>query len=55
MTRKPSPVRVDTVNPEWSTEHFAKAKPAGEVLVRLFGRVQAKEMLKPKRGGQTGS
>ncbi|MBI6658001.1 MULTISPECIES: hypothetical protein [Pseudomonas] len=55
MTRKPSSVRLDTVNPEWSTEHFAKAKPASEVFVRLFGRVQAKEMLKLKRGGPTGS
>lgn len=55
MTKKPCSAKVDTVNPEWSTEHFAKAKPASEVLVRLFGRVHAKEMLKPRRGGQIGS
>lgn len=50
MTKKPSPERVDTVNPEWSAEDFAKVKPASEVLVGLFGKAQAKEMLKPKRG-----
>jgi uncharacterized protein (DUF4415 family) len=50
MTKKPSPARVDTVNPEWSAEDFAKVKPAREVLVGLFGKAQAKEMLKPKRG-----
>ncbi|WP_339477081.1 MULTISPECIES: hypothetical protein [unclassified Pseudomonas] len=47
MTKKPSPKRVDTATPEWSTEDFAKAKPASEVLVGLFGKTQAKEMLKP--------
>mgnify|MGYP003599683306 FL=1 len=50
MTKKPSPEKVDTANPEWSAEDFAKAKPASEVLVGLFGKAQAKEMLKPKRG-----
>ncbi|CAN7473080.1 BrnA antitoxin family protein [Pseudomonas brassicacearum] len=50
MTKKPSPERGDTANPEWSTEDFAKAKPASEVLGGLFGKAQAKEMLKPKRG-----
>ncbi|CRM56909.1 BrnA antitoxin family protein [Pseudomonas sp. 52 E 6] len=50
MTKKPSPEKVDTANPEWSSEDFAKAKPASEVLVGLFGKAQAKGMLKPKRG-----
>ncbi|AZF31055.1 hypothetical protein C4J89_1566 [Pseudomonas sp. R4-35-07] len=50
MTKKPSLERGDTVNPEWSAEDFAKAKPASEVFVGLFGQAQAKEMLKPKRG-----
>lgn len=38
MTKKPSPEKVDTTNPEWSAEDFAKAKPASEVLVGLFGK-----------------
>lgn len=50
MTKKPGPGMVDTVNPEWSAGDFAKARPASEVLVGLFGKVQAKGMLKPKRG-----
>lgn len=50
MTRKSSLERGDTASPEWSAEDFAKAKPASEVLVGLFGIAQAKEMLKPKRG-----
>lgn len=49
MTRNSRSERVDAVNPEWSAEDFSKAKPASEVLVRLFGKAQAKEMLKPKR------
>ncbi|SDU88119.1 BrnA antitoxin family protein [Pseudomonas mucidolens] len=50
MTKKPSPEMVDTANPEWSDKDFAKAKPASDVLAGLFGKAQAKEMLKPKRG-----
>lgn len=50
MTKKLNPERVDTANPEWSAEDFAKAKPASDVLAGLFGNAQAKEMLKPKRG-----
>ncbi len=49
MTKKPSPERVDTANPEWSTEDFAKAKPASEVLAGCLA-AQAKEMLGPKCG-----
>ena len=50
MTRNSRSERVDAVNPEWPAEDFSKAKPASEVLVGLFGKAQAKEMLKPKRG-----
>ena len=50
MAKKLNPEMVDTTNPEWSVKDFAKAKPAGDVLEKLFGKVQAKEMLKPKRG-----
>lgn len=55
MTKKSSLERGDTANPEWSAEDFAKAKPASEVLVGLFGQAQAKEMLKPKRAAKVGS
>ncbi|NCE92260.1 hypothetical protein [Pseudomonas sp. L13] len=54
-TKKPIPERVDTVNPEWSAEDFAKAKLASEVLKGLFGEAQAKKMLNPSRRGQVGS
>lgn len=52
MTRNSRSEGVDAVSPEWSAENFSKAKPASEVLVRLFGKAQAKEMLKPKRGNR---
>lgn len=45
MTQKRDPKRVDTANPEWSAEDFAKAKPASDVLAGLFGNDQAKKML----------
>lgn len=50
MTKKPNPEMIDSANPEWTTETFAKAKPARDVLPGLFGKAQAKEMLQPKRG-----
>lgn len=50
MTKKLNPEMVDRTNPEWSATDFAKAKPASDVLAGLFGKAQAKEMLKPKRG-----
>lgn len=52
MTRNSRSERVDAVNPEWPAEDFYKAKPASEVLVGLFGKAQAKEMLKPKGGNR---
>ena len=52
MTKKPNPEKVDTANPEWSAEDFAKAKPASEVLVGLFGKAQAKEMLTQARAAK---
>lgn len=48
--RKPDPTLIDDENPEWTDEDFAKARPAAEVLPRLFGAKAAKEMLQPKRG-----
>lgn len=51
--RKPVPSLHDEENPEWTTEDFAKARPAGEVLPELFGATAAAEMLRPKRGRPT--
>ena len=48
--RKPDPTLVDDENPEWTDDDFAKAKPASEVLPKLFGAAMAEEMLRPKRG-----
>jgi len=48
--RKPNPTLVGDENPEWTAEDFAKAKPAREVLPKLFGPKVAAEMLRPKRG-----
>jgi len=35
---------------EWSDADFAQSRPASEVLPELLGALQAREMLKPKRG-----
>ena len=50
MGKKLKAVIADTTNPEWSPADFARARPASEVLPGLFGKAQAMEMLKPKRG-----
>ncbi|MBI5107184.1 MAG: BrnA antitoxin family protein [Rhodocyclales bacterium] len=47
--RKPAP-SIDDENPEWTTEDFARARPASEVLPKLVGKAAAAEMLRPKRG-----
>lgn len=51
--RSPNPALIDTENPEWTAEDFAKAKPAAEVLPGLFGAKPAAAMLRPKRGRPT--
>ena len=43
-------ITADPDNPEWRPVDFARAEPAAKVLPRLFGKVDAAEMLKPKRG-----
>ena len=50
MLRKPNPELIDDDVPEATDKWFAKARPASEVLPKLFGKKFAKEMLKPKRG-----
>ncbi|MBK8742717.1 MAG: BrnA antitoxin family protein [Betaproteobacteria bacterium] len=43
-------IKADPDNPEWTRANFARAEPAAKVLPRLFGKQEAAEMLKPKRG-----
>ena len=39
---------LDTDNPEWTTEDFAKACPASDVLPGISPKAVAAEMLKPR-------
>ncbi len=48
MISKPDPELVDDENPEWTDEDFARARPATEMLPKIFGEVVAKAMLKPR-------
>jgi hypothetical protein len=48
MSKKPNPELLDDENPEWTAEDFAKARPASDVLPRIFGEQTAREMLKPR-------
>ena len=43
-------IKADPGNPEWTRADFARAEPAANVLPRLFGKQEAAEMSKPKRG-----
>jgi len=49
-SRRVDPEMIDDDNPEWTEEMFARARPASEVLPKLFGASVAAEMLKPKGG-----
>ncbi len=40
----------NAATPAWSDADFAQSRPASEVLPELFGALQVREMLKPKRG-----
>lgn len=44
MAKLPNPELIDEDNPEWTTQHIARARPASEVLPKLFGVEAAKEM-----------
>jgi uncharacterized protein (DUF4415 family) len=48
MSKKPNPELIDDENPEWTAQTFAKARPASEVLPKIFGTKVAKEMLRPR-------
>lgn len=46
--KKQNPERLSRDNPAWTDETFKRARPAQEVLPKLFGGAAAKEMLKPR-------
>lgn len=50
MPRKPNPELIDDDAPEVTDDWFRKARPASDVLPKLFGKGAAEELLKPKRG-----
>ena len=48
MRKKPNPELIDDENPEWTGANFAKARPASEMLPKIFGAEVAQKMLKPR-------
>lgn len=53
--RKPNPERAGRDNPVWTKETFERARPAREVLPKLFGRPTAEKMLRPRGRPKTGN
>jgi uncharacterized protein (DUF4415 family) len=48
MSKKPNPDLPEDDNPEWTSDDFAKARPASEALPHIFGEKIGKDMLKPR-------
>ena len=48
MKKQPKPKKTIRENPEWTTAMIAKARPAREVLPKIFGARTAAAMLKPR-------
>ena len=48
MKKQPKSKKTGRTNPEWTTEMIADARPAKEVLPKLFGARTAAAMLKPR-------
>lgn len=48
MAKRPNPELTDEDNPEWTAREIASARPASDVLPKLFGAKAAKQMLKPR-------
>jgi uncharacterized protein (DUF4415 family) len=42
--------RPDDDNPEWTTEDFARARPAVEVLPQFIGKNATQELMRRSRG-----
>ena len=53
--KKRNPERTGRNNPAWTDESFKRARPATEVLPKLFGSTAAKEMLKPRGRPKSGN
>ena len=53
MPRKPDPEQIDDDAPEATSEWFATARPARDVLPALVGQQAAQELLEPRRGRPT--
>ena len=49
-TRKPSPSRPDTDNPEWMQKDMARSLPAAEVLPGLIRAKATEELFRRGRG-----
>lgn len=47
MKKKPNPEMIDDENPEWTDQMFREARPAREMLPKIFGARRAAEMLRP--------
>ena len=47
--------RAGRDNPVWTKETIARARPAREVLPKLFGNAAAEEMLRPRGRPKTGN
>ena len=56
MPRKPKKraARTDPDNPFWTEADFRRARPASEVLPKIFGKAMAKRMLRPRGRPITG-
>lgn len=48
MKRKVNAERVDAENPEWTKAMFERARPAREVLPKIFGKKTSDAMLKQR-------
>ncbi len=48
MKKRAKPEKPDRDNPQWTMEMIAKARPAKEVLPKIFGTRTAATMLKPR-------
>jgi len=48
MKKRPKSRKTRRANPEWTAAMIAKARPAREVLPKIFGARTAAKMLKPR-------
>lgn len=48
MKKRPNPEKTSRDNPEWTVKMIAEARPAKEVLPKIFGARTAATMLKPR-------